>query len=205
MNKNLLIPNVIEETHFGERAWDIYSLLLKERIIFLDNDVESQISSLIVAELLYLDSIDPGKDIYLYINSPGGSVVSGLAIYDTMQYIKSDVVTICFGQASSMGAFLLSSGKKGKRYSLPNARIMIHQPLISSEGNGISGQITDIEIITKHLSESKKLLTSILAKNVGKTFAEVSRDTERNNYMTSNEAKEYGLIDHIITDISDIK
>jgi len=189
----MLIPTVIEKTGRGERAYDIYSRLLKDRIIMLHGEVNDQSASLIVAQLLFLEAEDPEKDIYLYINSPGGVVTAGMSIYDTMNYIKPDVVTICMGQAASMGAFLLSSGAKGKRYALPHARIMIHQPL-----GGAQGQATDIEIHAKEILRMKKELNEILAQNTGKTIKKITADTERDNFMSANEAVEYGLIDKVL-------
>jgi len=187
------IPYVIEQTGRGERSYDIYSRLLKDRIVMLSGEVNDAVASSIVAQLLFLEAQDPDKDIYFYINSPGGVVTSGLSIYDTMNYIKPDVRTICIGQAASMGAFLLSSGAKGKRYALPNARIMIHQPL-----GGAQGQATDIEIQAKEILRLKELLNKILAKNCGKSVKTLERDTERDNYMSAQEAVEYGLIDEVL-------
>jgi len=189
----MLIPTVIEKTGRGERAYDIYSRLLKDRIIMLHGEVNDQTAGLIVSQLLFLEAEDPEKDIYLYINSPGGVVTAGMSIYDTMNYIRPDVVTICMGQAASMGAFLLSSGEKGKRFALPHARIMIHQPL-----GGAQGQATDIEIHTKEILRMKKELNEILAKNTGKTLKKIGADTERDNFMSSAEAVEYGLIDKVL-------
>lgn len=188
-----LVPTVIETTNRGERAYDIYSRLLKERIIFLGDEVNDVTASLVVAQLLFLESEDSNKDINLYINSPGGSVTAGMAIYDTMQYIKCDVSTICVGMAASMGAFLLSGGAKGKRYALPNAEIMIHQPL-----GGTQGQATDMEIEVEHMLRIKKNLISIMAENAGKDYETVLADCERNNWMTAKEALEYGLIDNVV-------
>ena len=182
-----LVPYVIEQTSRGERSYDIYSRLLKERIIFLGEEVNDTSASIIVAQLLFLEAEDPSKDIHLYINSPGGSVSAGFAIYDTMNYIKCDVSTICIGMAASMGAFLLSGGTKGKRFALPNSEIMIHQP-----SGGARGQATEIQIV------AKKKLNEILAANTGRSYEEIARDTERDNYMTAQEAKEYGLIDEIL-------
>lgn len=190
-----LVPYVVEQTGRGERSYDIYSRLLKERIIFLGEEVNETTASLVVAQLLFLESEDPGKDICLYINSPGGSVTAGMAIYDTMNYIKCDVSTICIGMAASMGAFLLSGGAKGKRYALPNAEIMIHQPL-----GGAKGQATEIQIAAEHILKTRKKLNEILAKNTGRPLDEIERDTERDNYMSAEEAKEYGLIDGVITE-----
>ena len=191
-----LVPYVIEQTGNGERSYDIFSRLLKERIIMLGDQVSDQSAELIVAQLLFLEGEDPEKDIQFYINSPGGSITSGMAIYDTMQYIKCDVSTICIGMAASMGAFLLSSGTKGKRFALPNSEIMIHQPLIG--GNGLSGQATDIKIHTDHLVRTRNKLNEILAKNTGKSIEEIARDTERDNFMYAEQAKEYGLIDEVM-------
>ena len=188
-----LVPTVIETTNRGERAYDIYSRLLKERIIFLGDEVNDVTASLVVAQLLFLESEDSNKDINLYINSPGGSVTAGMAIYDTMQYIKCDVSTICIGMAASMGAFLLSGGAKGKRFALPNAEIMIHQPL-----GGTQGQATDMEIEVEHMLRIKKNLISIMAENAGKDYETVLADCERNNWMTAKEAMEYGLIDNVV-------
>ena len=188
------IPYVVEQTSRGERTYDIYSRLLKDRIIFLGDEVNDVTASLVVAQLLFLEAEDPDKDICIYINSPGGSVTAGMAIYDTMQYIKPDVSTICIGMAASMGAFLLSSGTKGKRYALPNAEIMIHQPL-----GGAKGQATEIQIAAEHILKTRKKLNEILAANTGQTYEQIATDTERDNYMTAEEAKEYGLIDGVIT------
>ena len=188
-----LIPYVIEQTSRGERSYDIYSRLLKDRIIFLGEEVNDTSASVIVAQLLFLESEDPGKDIHLYINSPGGSVTAGMAIYDTMQYIKCDVTTTCIGMAASMGAFLLAGGAKGKRYALPNAEVMIHQPM-----GGAQGQATEIQIAAEHILKTKKKLYSILAENCGKPLDVVTADTERDNWLTAEEAKAYGLIDHVI-------
>ena len=189
-----LVPYVIEQTsRGGERSYDIYSRLLKERIIFLADEVNDQTASLVVAQLLFLESEDPNKDIQLYINSPGGSVTAGMAIYDTMNYIKSDVSTICIGMAASMGAFLLSGGTKGKRFALPNAEIMIHQP-----SGGSRGMASDMKIVADQILKTKQKLNEILAKNTGKPIDVIERDTDRDNYMTAQEALEYGLIDSII-------
>ena len=188
-----LVPYVIEQTSRGERNYGIYSRLLKDRIIFLGEEVTDVSANLVVAQLLFLESEDPGKDIHLYINSPGGSVSAGMAIYDTMQYIKCDVSTICMGLAASMGAFLLAGGTKGKRMALPNAEIMIHQP-----SGGAKGQATEIEIVAEQILKTKHRLNSILAANTGQTLETIARDTERDNYMTAQEAKEYGLIDTVI-------
>ncbi|MBO4686689.1 MAG: ATP-dependent Clp endopeptidase proteolytic subunit ClpP [Lachnospiraceae bacterium] len=188
-----LVPYVIEQSSRGERSYDIYSRLLKDRIIFLGEEVNEVTASLVVAQLLFLESEDPSKDICLYINSPGGSVSAGLAIYDTMRYIKCDVSTICIGMAASMGAFLLAGGAKGKRYALPNAEIMIHQPL-----GGAQGQATEIEIAAKHILQTKEKLNRMLAENCGKSVEIVAADTDRDNWMTAEEAQEYGLIDKVI-------
>ena len=189
-----LVPYVIEQTSRGERSYDIYSRLLKERIIFLGEEVNDVTAGLVVSQLLFLESEDPDKDINLYINSPGGSVTAGMAIYDTMQYIKPDVSTICIGMAASMGAFLLAGGAKGKRYALPNAEVMIHQP-----SGGARGQATDIRIHAENILRTKAKLNQILAENTGKPVEEVERDTERDNFMSAEEAKAYGLIDAVIT------
>ena len=189
-----LVPYVIEQTSRGERSYDIYSRLLKDRIIFLGEEVTDVSASLIVSQLLFLESEDPNKGISLYINSPGGSVTAGMAIYDTMQYIKCDVSTICMGMAASMGAFLLAGGAKGKRYALPNAEVMIHQP-----SGGARGQATDIRIHAENILRTKAKLNQILAENTGKPVEEVERDTERDNFMSAEEAKAYGLIDAVIT------
>ena len=188
-----VIPYVIEQTSRGERSYDIYSRLLKERIIFLSDEVNDVTASVVIAQLLFLEGEDPEKDIHLYINSPGGSVSAGLAIYDTMQYIKCDVSTICIGMAASMGAFLLAGGQKGKRYALPNAEIMIHQPL-----GGAQGQATEIQIAAEHILKTRSKLNTILAQNTGKDLEQIARDTERDNFMSAEEAKEYGLVDEVI-------
>ena len=193
-----LVPYVIEQTSRGERSYDIYSRLLKERIIFLGEEVNEVTASLIVAQLLFLEAEDPEKDIQLYINSPGGSVTAGMAIYDTMRYIKCDVSTICIGMAASMGAFLLAGGTKGKRLALPNAEIMIHQPL-----GGAQGQATEIEIAAKHILRTKQKLNTILAENCGQPYDVVAADTERDNWKSAEEAMQYGLIDRVITDRAD--
>ena len=189
-----LVPYVIEQTSRGERNYDIYSRLLKDRIIFLGEEVNETTASLVVAQLLFLESEDPNKDIHLYINSPGGMVTAGMAIYDTMQYIKCDVSTICIGLAASMGAFLLAGGAKGKRYALPNAELMIHQP-----SGGAKGQATEIQIAAENILKTKKKLNEILAANTGKPYEQVAADTERDYYMSAEEAMEYGLIDSVIT------
>ena len=188
-----LVPYVIEQTSRGERNYDIYSRLLKDRIIFLGEEVNETTASLVVAQLLFLESEDPGKDIQLYINSPGGMVTAGLAIYDTMQYIKCDVSTICLGMAASMGAFLLAGGAKGKRFALPHSTIMIHQP-----SGGAQGQATEIQIVADHIAQTKRTLNELLAANTGQPIEVVERDTDRDNYMTAEEAKAYGLIDGVV-------
>ena len=195
------IPYVVEQSNHGERSYDIFSRLLNDRIILLHDQVNSATASVVVAQLLYLEGQDPDKDIYLYINSPGGSVSDGMAIYDTMQYIKCDVSTICTGMAASMGAFLLSSGAKG--IALPNSEIMIHQPLIS--GSGLSGQVTDIMIHSNYLQRTKERLNRILSENTGKDYETICRDTERDNFMSADEALEYGLIDKVYRNRADIK
>ena len=189
-----LVPVVIEQTNRGERSYDIFSRLLNDRIIFLSDQVNDATASLIVAQMLYLEAQDPEKDIFFYINSPGGSVSAGMAIYDTMNYIKCDVSTICIGMAASMGAFLLSSGAKGKRYALPNSEIMIHQPL-----GGAQGQASDIKIQAEHILRTKAKLNKILSENTGKKLSVIEKDTDRDNYMSADEAKEYGLIDKVFT------
>ena len=188
-----LVPYVIEQTSRGERTYDIYSRLLKDRIIFLGEEVNDVTASLVVAELLFLEAEDPGKDIQLYINSPGGSVTAGMAIYDTMQYIKCDVSTICLGMAASMGAFLLAGGTKGKRFALPNSTIMIHQP-----SGGAQGQATEIQIVADHIAKTKRTLNEILAANTGQPLEVVEKDTDRDNYMSAEEALAYGLIDGVV-------
>ena len=188
-----LIPYVIEQTSRGERSYDIYSRLLKERIVFLGEEVNAASASTVVAQLLFLEAEDPNKDIHMYINSPGGEITSGMAIYDTMHYIKCDVSTICIGMAASMGAFLLAGGAKGKRMALPNAEVMIHQPL-----GGTQGQATEIEIAAKHIIRTKEKMNRMLAENTGKPFEQVAADTERDNWMSAEEALEYGLVDKII-------
>lgn len=191
-----LVPYVVEQTGHGERSYDIYSRLLNDRIIMLCDQVDDATASVVIAQLLYLESQDPDKDIDFYINSPGGSITAGMAIYDTMNYIKCDVSTICMGMAASMGAFLLSSGAKGKRYSLPNSEIMIHQPLIG--GGGLSGQCTDIKIHSDHLVRTREKLNNILAANTGKPIEQINIDTERDNFLSAQQALEYGLIDKVI-------
>ena len=200
MNSMALVPMVVEQTNRGERSYDIYSRLLEDRIIFLADQVTDATASLVVAQLLYLEAKDPDKDIQLYIDSPGGSITAGMAIYDTMQYIKCDVSTICIGMAASMGAFLLAAGEKGKRFALPNSEVMIHQPLIA--GGGLSGQTTDIKIYSDHLVNTKKKMNEILAERTGQTYEKLCEDTERDNFMTAQEAKEYGLIDEVIVKAS---
>jgi ATP-dependent Clp protease protease subunit len=187
------IPFVVEQTHRGERSWDIYSRLLKDRIIFLGDPINDRVASLVIAQLLFLESEDPDKDIRLYINSPGGVVTSGLGIYDTMQYVRCDVATYCLGQAASMGAFLLAGGAKGKRFALPNARIMIHQP-----HGGASGQATDIEIQAREILRLRETLNAIMAKHSGRTVDTILKDTERDNFMSADEAKHFGLIDEVL-------
>ena len=188
-----LVPYVIEQTSRGERSYDIYSRLLKDRIIFIGEEVNDVSAGLIVSQLLFLEAEDPGKDIQLYINSPGGSVTAGMAIYDTMQYIKCDVSTICLGMAASMGAFLLAGGAKGKRFALPHSTIMIHQP-----SGGAQGQATEIQIVADHIAQTKRTLNELLAANTGQPIEVVERDTDRDNYMTAEEAKAYGLIDGVV-------
>ena len=191
---NALVPIVIEQTAKGERSFDIYSRLLKERVIFLTGQVEDHMANLIVAQLLFLESENPEKDIYIYINSPGGSVTAGLSIYDTMRYIKPDIATVCVGQAASMGAFLLSGGTKGKRYCLPNARVMIHQPL-----GGFQGQATDFEIDAREILSIKEKLNRLMAEHSGKSYEQVCKDTERDNFLSAQQALDYGLVDAILT------
>lgn len=190
--KNALVPYIVEQTSRGERSYDIYSRLLEDRIIFLSGEIDDAVANTVVAQLIYLEAKDPSKDINLYINSPGGSVSAGLAIYDTMNYIKCDVSTICIGMAASMGAFLLSSGAKGKRYALPNSEIMIHQPL-----GGAQGQASDIKIAAEHILKTKKKLNTILAANSGKPLEQIERDTDRDNYLSAEDALNYGLIDKV--------
>ena len=202
IENNYLVPTVIEQSGRGERAFDIYSRLLKERIIFLVGPVNDHTAKLVVAQLLFLESENPDKDIFLYINSPGGSVSAGMSIYDTMNFIKPDVSTLCLGQAASMGAFLLSAGAEGKRFALPNSRVMIHQPLISG---GLGGQASDIEIHAKELLKLKVKLNQLLAEHCGRTLDELERDTDRDNFMSAEEAQAYGLIDQVLSSRSDIK
>lgn len=192
MEKNSLVPYVIEQTSKGERSYDIFSRLLKERIIFLSEQVDSASASVVIAQLLFLDAEDPGKDIYLYINSPGGSITDGMAIYDTIQYIKSDVCTICVGLAASMGSVLLAAGTKGKRYALPNSEVLIHQPLIA--GGGLSGQTTEIKIHADHMVKTREKLNKILSERTGQPLDVIEKDTERDNYMTAEEAKNTDLL-----------
>lgn len=199
MINNNLVPMVVEQTSKGERSYDIYSRLLKERIIFLSDEVNDVTASLVIAQLLFLDAEDPGKDIFLYINSPGGSVTAGMGIYDTMQYIKSDVSTICVGMAASMGAFLLAAGTKGKRFALPNSTVMIHQPL-----GGVQGQASDIKIHTEYLLKVKANLNKILSERTGKPLEVIEKDTDRDNFLSAEEAKEYGLIDEVMENIGSI-
>ena len=194
MEKNVLIPYVVERTASGERSYDLYSRLLDDRIIFLSGEIDDAVANTVVAQLIYLEGKDSTKDISLYINSPGGSVSAGMAIYDTMNYIKCDVSTICIGLAASMGAFLLSSGARGKRYALPNSEIMIHQPL-----GGAQGQASDIKIAAEHILRTKARLNRILAENCGRPISDLERDTDRDNWLTADQAKEYGLIDKVFT------
>ncbi len=202
IENSYLVPTVIEQSGRGERAFDIYSRLLKERIIFMVGPVNDQTANLVVAQLLFLESENPDKDIFLYINSPGGSVTAGMSIYDTMNFIKPDVSTLCLGQAASMGAFLLSAGAKGKRFALPNSRVMIHQPLISG---GLGGQASDIEIHARELLKLKDKLNRLLAQHSGRDLADLERDTDRDNYMSAEEARVYGLIDQVLETRDSIK
>ena len=192
-----LVPTVVEQSGRGERAYDIFSRLLKERIVFLVGPVTDESANLVVAQLLFLESENPDKDIYLYINSPGGSITAGMSIYDTMNFIKPDVSTLCIGQAASMGAFLLSAGAKGKRFALPNSRVIIHQPLLY--GGGLSGQVTDIEIHARELVKTKAHMNELLAKHTGQTIEQVQADTERDNFMSAEQSREYGLIDKVLS------
>ena len=201
IQNNLLIPMVIEQTGRGERSYDIYSRLLKERVIFLVGPVNDASANLIVAQLLFLEAENPDQDIHLYINSPGGSVPAGMSIYDTMNFIKPDVSTLCLGQAASMGAFLLSAGAKGKRYALPHSRVMIHQPLISG---GLGGQASDIEIHARELLKTKATLNELLAKHSGQPLEKIERDTDRDNFLSAEEAAAYGLVDHVTTSRADL-
>ena len=196
---NALVPMVVEQTSKGERSYDIYSRLLKENVIFLVGQVEDHMANLIVAQMLFLEAENPEKDIFLYINSPGGSVTAGMAIYDTMNFIKPDVSTVCMGQAASMGAFLLSAGAKGKRYCLPNSRVMIHQPL-----GGFQGQASDFEIHAKEILSIKEKLNRLMADHTGQDYEKVARDTDRDNFLSATEAKEYGLVDQVLTNRSDV-
>ena len=198
---NMLVPMVVEQSGRGERAYDIYSRLLKERIVFMVGPVTDETANLVVAQLLFLESENPDKDIYLYINSPGGSVTAGLSIYDTMNFIKPDVATLCLGQAASMGAFLLSAGAKGKRFALPNSRIMIHQPLLG----GLSGQASDIEIHAKELLKIKQKLNQLMAEHTGRPLSDLEKDTDRDNFMSADEAASYGLVDKVISNHNDTK
>ncbi len=191
-----LVPMVVEQTNRGERSYDIYSRLLKDRIIFLGGGIDDEVANLVVAQMLFLDAEDPDKDIFLYINSPGGSITAGMAIFDTMQYVNADVHTICIGMAASMGAFILAAGTKGKRSALPNSEILIHQPLIG--GHGISGQATEVEIHAKHLLETREKMNRILAERTGQTLEKIAADTDRDHYMTAEESKNYGIIDDIL-------
>lgn len=191
---NALVPMVVEQTAKGERSYDIYSRLLKERVIFLVGQVEEHMANLVVAQMLFLESENPDKDIFLYINSPGGSVTAGLAIYDTMKFIKPDISTVCIGQAASMGAFLLSGGEKGKRYCLPNSRVMIHQPL-----GGFQGQASDFEIHAKEILAIKEKLNRLIAEHTGQDYERVAKDTDRDHFMTAEQAKDYGLVDGVLT------
>ncbi len=188
-----LVPTVVEQSHRGERGWDIFSRLLKDRVILLGSEIDRAVANVVIAQLLFLDSEDPGKDIMLYINSPGGEVSAGLAIYDTMQFIRSDIATYCMGQAASMGSFLLGAGTKGKRYALPHARVMIHQPLA-----GLSGQATDIDIHAREILRTRDTLNGLYALHTGQSVERIARDTERDNFMSPAEAKEYGLIDDVL-------
>ncbi|OJF68723.1 ATP-dependent Clp endopeptidase, proteolytic subunit ClpP [Alteromonas sp. V450] len=196
---NALVPMVVEQTSKGERSYDIYSRLLKENVIFLVGQVEDHMANLIVAQMLFLEAENPEKDIFLYINSPGGSVTAGMAIYDTMKFIKPDVSTVCMGQAASMGAFLLSAGAKGKRFALPNSRVMIHQPL-----GGFQGQASDFEIHAKEILSIKEKLNRLMADHTGQDYEKVARDTDRDNFLSATEAKEYGLVDQVLTNRSDV-
>ena len=201
IQNNLLIPMVIEQTGRGERSYDIYSRLLKERVIFLVGPVNDASANLVVAQLLFLEAENPDQDIHLYINSPGGSVTAGMSIYDTMNFIKPDVSTLCLGQAASMGAFLLSAGTKGKRYALPHSRVMIHQPLISG---GLGGQATDNEIHARELLKTKATVNEVLAKHSGQPLEKIERDTDRDNFLSAEEAVNYGLVDHVTTSRADL-
>jgi ATP-dependent Clp protease protease subunit len=189
-----LIPTVVEQTHRGERGWDLYSRLLKDRIVFLGTEIDDGVANVVIAQLLFLDSEDPGKDVMLYVNSPGGDVSAGLAIYDTMQWLHCDVATFCMGQAASMGSFLLASGAKGKRYALPHARVMIHQPLA-----GFQGKATDIEIHAREILNARDTINELYARHTGQPVATIAHDTERDNFMSAAEARDYGLIDEVLT------
>jgi ATP-dependent Clp protease, protease subunit len=193
ISSSLLVPTVIEQTHRGERGWDIFSRLLKDRVIFLGTEIDDAVANVVIAQLLFLDSEDPGKDIMLYINSPGGDVFAGLAIYDTMQFLHCDVATYCMGQAASMGSFLLAAGTKGKRYALPHARVMIHQPLA-----GFRGQATDIDIHAREILRARDVLNGLYSKHTGQSVDKIRRDTERDNFMSAPQAMEYGLIDEVL-------
>lgn len=197
-----LVPMVVEQSGRGERAYDIFSRLLKERIIFLVGPVTDESANLVVAQMLFLESENPDKDIYLYINSPGGSITAGMSIYDTMNFIKPDISTLCIGQAASMGAFLLSAGAKGKRFTLPHSRVMIHQPLLY--GGGLSGQVTDIEIHARELVKTKLLMNELLAKHSGQTLSQIQADTERDNFMSAEQAVAYGLVDKVLTSRAEV-
>ena len=199
LEKNSLVPYVIEQTSRGERSYDIFSRLLKDRIIYLGEDVNPTTSSLIVAQMLFLESEDPDKEIFFYINSPGGSITDGMAIVDTMNYIKCPVCTVCVGLAASMGAVLLASGEKGKRFAMPNSEILIHQPLIGGQGGGISGQATEIKIHADHMIRTREKLNKLLSERTGQSIDTIQKDTERDNYMTAEEALKYGLIDEIMS------
>ena len=192
--RNELVPTVVEQTHRGERGWDLYSRLLKDRIVFLGSEVDDTVANVIVAQLLFLDSEDPDKDVMLYVNSPGGSFSAGMAIYDTMQWVHCDVATVCIGQAASMGSFLLASGAPGKRYALPHAKVMIHQPLA-----GFRGQATDIEIHAREILRARDLINELYAKHTGQPVDKIAADTDRDNFMSAGEAKAYGLIDEVLT------
>ncbi|MHB8928169.1 MAG: ATP-dependent Clp endopeptidase proteolytic subunit ClpP [Bacillota bacterium] len=195
-----LVPMVVEQTARGERAYDIYSRLLKERIIFIGSEIDDNVANLVIAQLLFLDGEDPGKDVMIYINSPGGDVHAGLAIYDTMQYVKSDVNTICVGMAASMGAVLLTAGRKGKRFALPHARVMIHQPL-----GGVQGQAADIEIGAKEILKAREIISEIMSKHTGQPIDKIAHDTDRNFWMSAGEAKDYGIVDSILSSADHIK
>ncbi len=195
-----LVPMVVEQTSRGERAYDIYSRLLKERIIFIGSEIDDNVANLVMAQLLFLDGEDPGKDVMVYINSPGGDVHAGLAIYDTMQYVKSDVNTVCVGMAASMGAVLLTAGRKGKRFALPHARVMIHQPL-----GGVQGQAADIEIGAKEILKAREIINEIMSKHTGQPIDKIARDTDRNFWMSAGEAKDYGIVDSILSSADNIK